>query len=357
VTNANSGSLSTIIENAFITYNGFNQSSRAVPLAFDVGYMDVPVFLYEATSSNDKVMIESPSPETVATEFGGGDARSAIGLRSYKTQYWAGAYVSGPAAGTPHNLAGSPTGEALAFLGRATYNPIQNANESLHIGVNLDHMENTGAGITAGNPTLALSDRPEDRIDPTALLTTGTLAHVNSGNVYGFEAAGQIENFFAQGEFYRYTLSRSAGADVAGGANVLNSNLAFNGGYLEGSYTIGGRRTYNPATGAYNGVVPTNPLSMKDGGGWGAVEFAGRYSRVDLNDKFVSTDAFAAQPGAEGGDQTVWSFGVNYYPYQNVKVMLDYLHINVDKQGMVAAGSIPINGSSNAFLGNFAVYW
>jgi phosphate-selective porin OprO/OprP len=67
------------VENAFITYNGFYSHGQQFPVAFDFGIMDVPWTLEEATSSNDLMFMERSSAQVIATTFGGGDFRSAIG--------------------------------------------------------------------------------------------------------------------------------------------------------------------------------------------------------------------------------------------------------------------------------------
>ncbi len=59
-----------------------------MPLAFDLGYLDVPFTLDESISSNDTMFMERSSSQVVAVALGGGDNRSAFGARSYKTNYW-----------------------------------------------------------------------------------------------------------------------------------------------------------------------------------------------------------------------------------------------------------------------------
>jgi phosphate-selective porin OprO/OprP len=285
---ANTGAPASEIENAFITYNGFNKPGYTVPLAFDIGYIDVPVFLNEATSSNDRLMLEAPTAEVLATAFGGGDARSAAGVRSYKTNYWAAVYMTGPAAGASHSYPATGQSQPIALLGRATYNPIQDDVESLHVGANIGHVVNTGAASADGNHSFTLSDRPELRVDPTATFGTittgnavGAINNVKGADVYGAELAGAYQNFFAQGEYYIYQIDRQGVLPT--NAAVTAKDLSFSGGYAEASYSIGGKRKYNPSTGSYTGVIVEHPLSLKDGSGWGAIEFAARYSEVNLN--------------------------------------------------------------------------
>ncbi|MGC5220929.1 porin, partial [Escherichia coli] len=61
-----------------------------------------------------------------------------------------------------------------------------------------------------GAQTLTLSDRPELRLDPTTLISTGAIANVSSAQVYGIEAAATYGSFFFQGEYFWYNVERGA---------------------------------------------------------------------------------------------------------------------------------------------------
>jgi phosphate-selective porin OprO/OprP len=299
--------------------------------------------------------MEAPTAEVLATAFGGGDARSAIGVRSYKTQYWAGAFVTGPAAGATHTATTSGQSEPAAFLARVTYNPIQNDMESVHIGANIGHVINTGSANAAGSHTFTLSDRSELRVDPTTLVTTGAMTNVKGATVYGAELAAQYDHFFAQGEYYWYEIDRSGTQSGTTTGQVANG-LNFDGGYVEASYSIGGKRKYNAGAGAYSGVSVDHPLSLKDGSGWGALELAGRFSMLDLNDKFATNTTSANNPGIGGGQEKIYSVGLNYYPYNNIKLMLDWIHTDVTRQS-TAAASVSNGFKSDAIAGRFQVAW
>jgi phosphate-selective porin OprO/OprP len=365
-----SGAGASEIENAFISYQGFNKPDSAVPVSIDVGYIDAPIQLNEAMSSNDRLLMEAPTPEVIATEFGGGDNRSVFGFRSYKSDYYAAAYVSGPTAGAAHNFAtsasasGSETeatnGEALAILGRATYQPYtDDAGTNLHVGVNGAYMANPGqtatsaAGATPAYSAQAftLSDRAELRIDPTSLLSTGSITNVRDGGYVGGELAGQYDHFFAQGELYDYMVERfvTAAVPVAPDDN-------FWGGYAEASWTIGGHRSYYQGIGAYTGVAPDAPLNWK-AGTWGAIEFAGRLSYTDLNDHLVAGKSSASTGGVAGGTQTTASAAINYYPYSNVKLVLEYLHTDLSKATYAAGSVTPAGARIDAVAARFQVAW
>ncbi|OIQ88083.1 porin O precursor [mine drainage metagenome] len=337
------------VENAYITYNGFNRPERALPLAVDFGYMDVPWTLDEATSSNDIMFLERSSAQVVASEFGGGDDRSALELRSNSDRRWSGLALTGPTSGAPHT--GANIG-STALLGRTAYQLWDGRQGSLHLGLNLGHMFNsrvnsttTGSGgisTTAALPALALADRPELRLDPTTLLDSGNIPF-RAGSVGGVEAATAQGGLFAQGELYHYTVDQLArGTNPADGAiNLAAPQLAFNGGYLEASYSIGGTRHYIPATGAYSGVIPDHPFALKTGG-WGAWELAARYSEINLNDHFTPGTAPHLSGGVNGGLQQGLDLGLNWYANANIRFMLDYIHTEVsDLYKTTGNGSAP----------------
>lgn len=291
---SNSGN--AIIEDAHISYLGIKDTT------IDLGYTDIPWTLGEATSSNDIMFIERSSSQVVATQFGGGDARSTLGVHGNGDAWWYGLYLTGPSAGATH------TGQSSAYAGlaRFTYNPYTGPdNATVHLGVNGGEM------FHAQNKSLTLSDRPELRVDTFSFLGTGALS-ADSGDVLGAEAAVTYQNFYADGEYFHYDVDRTG----------ASSDVGFDGGYIEASYTFDGRRSYNKGAGAYSGVKPDHPLDSTFSG-WGAWELAGRYSTVDLNDSTVT-----------GGKQNTYSAGLNWYPNTTIKFMLDYLHADVrDKPG------------------------
>jgi len=331
---ATSNSAFSGVENALITYNGFYNGHHLFPVAVDFGVMDLPWTLQEATSSNDIVFMERSSAQVVATAFGGGDFRTAFGARSNNDNYFLAAYITGPTTGALHTDGASCIGSATApctlapnghgpqtsFLARGSYTFFLPGDIGLHIGANFADLFRPRGSANA--QTIALADRPELRVDPSQLITTGNIPS-SGGMVYGVEAAATWGNAFLEGEYYHYTIDQFAAG---------SKTLGFDGGYVEASYTLGGRRRYAPASGAYTGVYPDRPLSLAPGGGWGALEIAARFSTVNLNDgtngAACSTTATAVAPAVNfcAGSQTVYSVGLNYYPNYNMKFMLEYEH-------------------------------
>ena len=349
------------VENAFLTYNGFYKRDNLFPTAFDFGIMDVPWTLEEAMSSNDLMFLERSTAQVIATSFGGGDFRSALDVRSNNDRYWLGAFLTGPNSGALHTAGascntgavavtpGTPCvtsaqmtglGPQLAFLARGAYQLVQEKDATFHLGFNYANLFAPRVG-----PNLAavlLADRPELRVDPTSFLATGNIP-ASGGQVYGVEVAGSYQNLFAQGEYYHYVVDTRARVPTVPGnlqGGIPGPALNFDGGYAQASYSIGGTRHYDPTRGAYTGVIPETPM-MPGSSGWGALEFAGRFTFVDLNSPYLTTatlgPAFSA-PGVftggtttyGGGKETSYGIGLNWYPNYNMKFMLDYEHVVVD---------------------------
>jgi phosphate-selective porin OprO/OprP len=177
-----------------------------------------------------------------------------------------------------------------------------------------------------------LSDRPELRVDPTQILSTGaalgTAANpLTNAQVYGGGGIASWRNFQVNGEAYLINVNRQG----------LATN-SFEGGYIEGSWILTGeQRKYSPPAGAYLRPVPEHPFLPFDGSCCGAFELAARYSTVDLNENFTPRPP----PGSNsvgGGQQTVYAVGLNWYPNANMRFLFDYLHGKVDKRVSTAAG-------------------
>ena len=340
------GALASGLENALLTYNGLK--NRGVPLVFDIGYMDVPFSLEESNSSNDVPFVERAAIINVATNIMANDFRSAVGMRSFDDRYWAGAYLTGPTSGSNHT-----TGTPIGAVGRAGYNIWQSPEGWLHLEGNAGALLKPPA--LGGIRTITLADRPELRVDPTQILSTGaalgTAANpLNNAVVYGVGGAAAWRNFVVSGEYYRIDVNRQG----------LGTNT-FDGGYIEGTWVITGeRRPYSPTSGGYLRPTPEHPFSPWDGQwGSGAFELAARYSTINLNDRFTPGVVPSPRSNAVGGgQQTVYTVGLNWYPNSNVRFLFDYLHGKIDKRFSTAAGGgiagtplgAPVGGEFDAMV-------
>lgn len=314
------GGATSGIENAYLSYTGIKPFGGR--LAIEGGIMDVPYTMDEATSSNDMVFMERASSGIIAQNIAAGDFRSTVGSRWYNDRLWLGGYVTGPVTGAIHSASSiTPNGttEQVGAVARAAGQLVSGNDYSLHLGADAQWLIRAPRNQITGAQTLTLSDRPELRLDPTTLISTGALAGVSGAQVYSVEAAATYGPLYLQGEYFWFNVDRQNNP-------VPLSNVKFEGGYAQAAFTLTGEtRKYNPAAAAYSGIVPNNPFSL-DGSGWGAFEIGGRVSMMNLNNQLG-----VAGQGVAGGRQLVYTVALNWYINRNVRLMFDYLHGDVAK--------------------------
>ena len=352
------------IQTAQVGYTGIKN------MVFEIGYSDTFFTLDEATSSNDTLFMERAAPANVATGINAGDFRSNVGGRWFDDRLWIGAYFTGPANLQVHNQ-----GESIGAFQRIAYQILSEPEYTLHIGGAIDEIIKAPARqrfrpvdqpnrrskvltVTALNvATVTLSDRPELRIDTdlTAVhralgtIVNGVNHSVSGGYIADVELAGNYGPFFAQGEYLHYSIDR-LGIPTA----------EFDGGYGEASYVLTGEsRKYNKAAGAYGGIVPAHAFSPSDGY-WGAWEIGGRVSYIDLTSNFHAGQAITSQPGAvNGGKQTSFTAGLNWYPNSYMRFMINYVHADFDKANSGSSGILgqPVGATMDAIALRTQVAW
>jgi phosphate-selective porin OprO/OprP len=362
------------IQSVYLEYDGL------APFALRVGAFPPPASIEDGTSAGDTIFLERNAPSDLQRNIAGGDGRDAVsllytgdtvfGALSYtgnKIQDGAKALAAAGATAAPN------FDEQQALLGRLSWLPVSTSDAHLLIGVNgtyvikpPDSLANNVALLGQANgtarATTTLSDPPELTVDSNGILlasTTGLSArHVSQ---WGVETAGNWENLYGQAGYYGFEVERapvsylvplSAGAAPTAATPVTPSNDHFSGWYLQGTWILTGEsKTYNPATGSFTPPKPAHPFAL-DGSGWGAFELAGRYSDLDLNDHVLDTTSVLtawASSGAtpktytfyntvRGGEQKIWTAGLNWYPNSVVRFALNYEFIQIDR---LQSGSSP----------------
>ncbi|MDN6041694.1 MAG: porin, partial [Acetobacter sp.] len=123
-------------------------------------------------------------------------------------------------------------------------------------------------------------------------------------------------------------------------------SAGFQGWYGSAAYTLFGTpRLYSEKSGAFTAPGVTEKEEFDPATNhWGALEVVGHYSVIDLNSRL--NDAIAANV-VRGGQQTVWTGGLNWYPNRHFRVMLDYSHFIVSRS-MQATNTAGRTGNSVA---------
>jgi phosphate-selective porin OprO/OprP len=144
------------------------------------------------------------------------------------------------------------------------------------------------------------------------LIDTGTI-DTDTADTWGFEVGGNWRNFLLQGEYIRIDVDRRGG----------DSDVHFQGGYVEGSWVITGeQRKYSASSAAFARPVPAHPFDPINGErGWGAWELAARYSVTDLDDADIN-----------GGNQKVYGVALSWYPNALLRFILQGDYVDVDRE-------------------------
>ncbi|KAB7738774.1 porin [Parvibaculum sedimenti] len=306
----------------------YAQYDGLAPFALRVGAYPPPANIEDGTASGDTIFLERNAPAEIARGIAGSDGRDAI------TALYTGGKLYAALSLTGGKVADSNTyaGEQRAVLGRVSDLFYSDNDWRLLAGVNGSYVFTPPFTNTVGPNgahTITFSTSPELTVDDTGtkLVSTGA---INAEHAYhwGVEGAAQWRSLYGQAGYFGYGIDR-----VATGL----SNPNFDGWYLQGTWVLTGeRRGYSAANGAFTSPKPSVPLSLK-GGGWGAWELAARYSDLDLNYHEGQIGSAMPADGVRGGEQKIWTAGINWYPNSLLRFALDYQHVSVDRIGSTAA--------------------
>ena len=311
------------IKEAWVGYKGILD-----PFTLRVGAMPTPSNLSDMTSSDDLLFNERPSPAQISRATAADDGRESVGFIGNGDWWQGSAFLTGDTYGKGDLIA--PGNGQEAFVARVAIFPFLDptTNFNIHLGANFTDvirpqqstsLNSTGTALVTTHG-ISFSDRPELRVDNVTFLKTPTF-DADGATIPGVELAGSWGPLMAQGEYFWYNVSLRNPA-----AGVANPN--FSGWYVEGSWVLTGEfRKYNPANAAYTRPSPASPFDPAHGG-WGAWELAGRYSSTDLD-----FDTSSATSHVFGGKQDVVSAGINFYPNDTLKFMLDYQDVSVHDVG------------------------
>jgi len=272
----------------YVRYTGLDQGN------ITIGHFKVPFGLEELTSSNNITLIERSLPTTTFAQA----RRMGVSYSTSGDNWTAAVMGFGQSQGSGVR---STTGdEGLGLGGRVTFTPVNNDNNLFHLGI----AASTESPEDKDVSQVRFRTRPESRVTGVRLVDTGNISDVSSINQIGLEAAWKAGPFSVQSEWMRAEASRRGGID----------SVDFNGWYVSGSWVLTGEsRGYRG--GVFRGVSPQNP-----GGAW---ELTARYSNVDLDDGPI-----------EGGEETNWTLGVNWYANSRVRLMANYINVNTDRRGV-----------------------
>jgi phosphate-selective porin OprO/OprP len=277
-----------------------------LPFNITVGHFKEPFSLEELTSSRFVTFMERASINNLVPSRNSGIQLSA-NLADKMIYIAVGAFKE--VGDVPTNLVVNDGDDVWAITARLAASPVYNeeTNTVVHIGIAFSSRD------LGDNGTLHLRARPETHIG-NRLIDTYTFDATGS-TLFGLEAAGVFGPFSVQGEY----LSDAVDSPDYG-------DPVLTGYYIEGSFwlTPGDHRTYKRSAAAFDRPKVKNLFLLQDG--FGALQLAARYSNLNLNGGLI-----------EGGKMNDFTIGLNWYPVDNARIMLNYIISDTDKFGSFTA--------------------
>jgi phosphate-selective porin OprO and OprP len=354
---------------AYLQYDGM------APWAIRVGAFAPPINIEDSTASADLMFFERNSSSNLQRNIAGAEGRDAIsviygGERVFGAVSLTGGKVQSgaKAIGVGGSTPAAEYDEQVAVAGRFAYLAVSDSDAHWVIGANGLHVFKLPDLTASGTATLAttpgaaaghsysLGDLPEFSVDSNGvnLVSTGALAagHVTS---WGVETAGNFRNFYAQAGYTGYSVTRSpvaynvySGVGAYAAGVVQPSGNSFSGWYVQASWVLTGEsRGYSAATASFTSPKPAKNFSLKDGN-WGAFEFVARFSDLDLSSNTSDTanvvtgwtssgKTYTYYNTVRGGEQKIFTVGVNWYLNPAMRVALDYQYIDISRLQVPAA--------------------
>jgi phosphate-selective porin OprO/OprP len=318
-------------EDAGQLYEGWIQYSGLQPVHLRVGAFSPSIGLEDQASTNGMPLLERSVVEDIARGVVAGDTRTAVELWGAGDHGLASGALTGRVIGVLNT--GTTTavpqsyGDQLGVVGRIAATPFYGPDWLVHVGVhgsylidppNLTGPTAAGLGVAPNAEVVAFSNTQELRVDGTKLLNTGNIPAKHASTT-GVEFAAEKDSLLFQTEYDYFTVNRT---DVP-------STPTFSGYYFEGDWVITGEpRVYNKQTAAFDGPIVAHPFSFS-GGGVGAWELVARYSDMDLNYHQGLAGTAPTPTAIRGGEEQNITVGLNWYPNQFTKFMLDVSEVQL----------------------------
>lgn len=169
----------------------------------------------------------------------------------------------------------------------------------LHVGASATHRNIDG--------NLRYRAKPESNL-ANFYADTGNF-RVDTADAVALETALNVGPWWAQAEYVHQQADAFEVGKVDFGAYYVQT----------GWVMTGENRAYRTSDGTFDILQPARPLSWGEKRGFGAWEIAARYSHLDLDDRIV-----------RGGQLTDYTLGLHWYPTANTRIMLDYVHSDVE---------------------------
>jgi len=293
---------------------------------FTIGHIKEPFSLDMLSSGNYTTFMEVSLPTRAFTPFRNIGA-TANGTWSGERMTWAaGSFLNTGAFGSEGESQDQiDKANGFDLVGRITGLPLyeNDGKRLLHLGLSyLQRYRNDDED----DPTAQFRTRPESRLTDDRLVDTSRI-YDQGQHLISLEAAWMDGPWSIQGEYFHNFVDST-------------SSLQFNGWYVQTSWFLTGEsRKYQNSGGVFSGITPESEFCFgRDG--WGALELALRFSKVDLNDKYV-----------KGGEEQNITVGLNWYLKPKIRFMVNYIKSRLEDR----ADPVVDNGRADIIMSRFQV--
>ncbi|HAQ34300.1 MAG: hypothetical protein CMF74_18940 [Maricaulis sp.] len=272
-----------------------------------LGHFKTPNSIEHLTSSRYTTFMERAQPDDA---FRYGRRLGVTVARSGDNYSLTGGVFGG---GVGDDSTGFHVSDSMTVAGRATFAPVLTDTRNVHLAIHARYYDAGNDGSESVRMRSRAGVHLADRyVDARPAGQTSQLV--------GIEAA------WIEGPFH--ALFEAGVEDPEGGETVHAASLT------TGWYITGEQRSYRASTGEFRRTGPSRPVTE---GGMGAFELAFRADRMDA--------------GASG-EQTALALGLNWYPVETVRFMINAVHAEVD-----GAGARFGEGDMDAIQARFQVDW
>ena len=280
-----------------------------LPFNITVGHFKEPFSLEELTSSRFVTFMERASINQAFVPSRNAGIQLSANLADKMIYMAFGAFKE--VGDYPTNLVANDGEDLWAVTARIAASPVYNeeTNTVVHLGIAFSSRDLGDEGVAR------LRARPETHMGNRLVDTHNIEAAM--ATLLGVEAAGVFGSFSLQGEYVSDSLD-----------SPTNGDPVFSGYYVEASFWLTGEnRKYKRSSAVFDRPKVKNLFLLQQG--FGALQLAARYSNLNLNDGDI-----------EGGKMNDFTIGLNWYPVDNARIMLNYIISDTDNYGSINAFEI-----------------
>ena len=345
----------------WFTYNPGN-----APLSLRIGNFETLNSMEQISSSNYVTFIERATFNDAFI-----NARRLGAALAYKSKNDDWRAEVGLFAG--HSIDSSLDNNGWIGAARLVYAP-KALGGQLHLGASYQYRDfaaniaggtSSGTGMPSTNQLARYRARPSSQLTDVRFVDTGSFAAHND-QILGLEAMAIFKGLYLAGEAQWLKAKGYEAGDTATGNDVFSAgnsavvaleNPGFFGAYGEVGYFLTGEtRGYKRGDGTWSRTKVLSPISK---GGMGAFQLAARYEYLDLDDDSLTggvTNNFTTGTSSlaalntrlgRGGTQASYLLGLNWYPSDYVRFMVNYGRIEVEGGPLAAqvdpASTVPVN--------------